>query len=224
MRANFRESRGKLRQHALREGAGWGSIQLQRTLDFLADRRITSKTSARTIASYWPIDSELCLLPGVANRNATQNKSAGQPVAYEGTISWQLPLTLPSKELSWFELSPEVETWPRDRNGLPLTPADVSTGRFAEHQPAPWIVLVPCLAVDRDGYRLGYGGGYYDRFLEKHAANCLTIACVPDELLLEAGKIPVESHDRPVDLIVSERRLFEPRREQLLEKINLFNC
>lgn len=208
----------------MRESGHWGRVHLQRTLNFLSDRQITSKTSARTIASYWPIASELCLLPRGMSGDSAQNINSGNPVTHEGTISWQLPLTLPSKELCWFELSPEVAGWPRDRYGLPLPPAGVVAGRFAEHLPTPWIVLVPCLAVDNEGYRLGYGGGFYDRFLAQNEKNCLTIACVPDELIMVSGEIPVERHDRPVDLIVSERRLVEPRGDELLAKINLFNC
>lgn len=220
----MRESREKLKHQELCGGGSWGRVHLQRALNFLSDRQITSKTSARTIASYWPIGSELCLLPRGMSGDTAQNINSGIPVTHEGTISWQLPLTLPSKELFWFEHSPQVESWPRDRHGLPLPPADLTTGRFAEHHSAPWIVLVPCLAVDAQGYRLGYGGGYYDRFLEKNAHNCLTMACVPDELILEVGKIPVEEHDRPVDLIISERTIIEPRGEDLRNKIKLFSC
>lgn len=220
----MRESREKLKQKALRENRNWGGRHLLRTLEFLTVQRVMTEESKRTIAGYWPIGSELCLLPEAADASDKQKNDSVNPNTLGGRMTWQLPVTLPSKELSWFDLSPDVANWPRDKRGLPLPPPHVTAGRFAEHHPAPWIVLVPCLAADRAGFRLGYGGGYYDRFLEQNAQSCLTIACVPEELLLDCGEIPIENHDCPVDLVVTEQEIIKPRPKQLLEKIKLFNC
>lgn len=61
------------------------------------------------------------------------------------------------------------------------------------------LVLVPALAVDKENYRLGYGGGYYDRFLQK--LNVKTIVCIPKELILES--VFPEIHDIKIDKILS---------------------
>jgi 5-formyltetrahydrofolate cyclo-ligase len=53
------------------------------------------------------------------------------------------------------------------------------------------LVLVPCLAMSREGQRLGYGGGYYDRFLAANPQG-LKIGIVYDELLCS---LPIERHD-----------------------------
>ena len=45
------------------------------------------------------------------------------------------------------------------------------------------LVIVPALAVDKENYRLGYGGGFYDRFLTN--INCKTITCIPKIYCLE---------------------------------------
>ncbi len=91
--------------------------------------------------------------------------------------------------------------------------ADVEPGHFGIREPkqsllAPVaaddidLVLVPAVAYDRRGYRIGYGGGYYDRFfsgLHHHPVKLgLAFACqmVPT--------IPADSHDIPVDIIVTE--------------------
>lgn len=66
------------------------------------------------------------------------------------------------------------------------------------------LILVPGLAFDRSGYRLGQGGGYYDRYLEKYDGH--TIALCRDPFLLD--HIPREPHDRRLELIVSETALF----------------
>ena len=59
-------------------------------------------------------------------------------------------------------------------------------------------VLVPALAVDRTGARLGRGGGWYDRALAWRRPGAPVLAvCWPWELA--AGGVPVEAHDRPVD-------------------------
>ena len=62
------------------------------------------------------------------------------------------------------------------------------------------LALVPCLAADRAGYRVGYGGGYYDRFLA--GARCASICLCRQRALVEA--VPREAHDAPVDCVVTE--------------------
>lgn len=64
------------------------------------------------------------------------------------------------------------------------------------------LILVPGLCFDEQGFRLGHGGGYYDRYLA--GASGATVALCRDRLLFPA--LPVESHDRPVDLILTETR------------------
>jgi 5-formyltetrahydrofolate cyclo-ligase len=63
-------------------------------------------------------------------------------------------------------------------------------------------VLVPAAAVDRHGNRLGWGKGYYDRFLASIDASTLAVAVVFDSDVVD--DVPTESHDRAVDLIVTE--------------------
>jgi len=59
------------------------------------------------------------------------------------------------------------------------------------------VVLVPALAVDHAGHRLGRGGGYYDRALSLLPAATTVLAVVYAEEVLDA--VPVEPHDHPVD-------------------------
>jgi 5-formyltetrahydrofolate cyclo-ligase len=61
-------------------------------------------------------------------------------------------------------------------------------------------VIVPGLAYTEKGYRLGFGGGYYDRFLSGYEGCTLSLAF--REQLVE--KLPVESFDMPVDKIITE--------------------
>ncbi|MBQ9897992.1 MAG: 5-formyltetrahydrofolate cyclo-ligase [Ruminococcus sp.] len=65
------------------------------------------------------------------------------------------------------------------------------------------VCIVPGLAFTLNGGRLGYGGGYYDRFLSVHK-DIYTIALAYEELI--APQLPLEEHDLRVDQIITEER------------------
>ena len=75
----------------------------------------------------------------------------------------------------------------------------------------PWDVdafILPGLAFDAQGGRLGYGAGYYDRILSKAARNAPKIALCYDWQVLEEP-LPQEPHDIPVDWIVTDTRVID---------------
>ncbi|MBS4023832.1 MAG: 5-formyltetrahydrofolate cyclo-ligase [Dethiobacter sp.] len=82
-----------------------------------------------------------------------------------------------------------------------IRPVDVSDIDF---------VLVPGVAFDEKGNRLGYGGGYYDRFFEELRA-CVPLVAATFELQILPG-IPVASWDRRVDIVITEKRIIDCRR------------
>lgn len=65
----------------------------------------------------------------------------------------------------------------------------------------PSCLLIPCLAVDRQGYRLGYGGGWYDRYLS-HTDIELTVGVLTENFVCD--HFVHEAHDRPLSGWVSE--------------------
>jgi len=67
------------------------------------------------------------------------------------------------------------------------------------------IVVVPAVAFSKSGYRVGYGGGYYDRFLERLANKTITIGINYEEMLFDT--VPKEDHDLAVDMVVTDKRL-----------------
>jgi 5-formyltetrahydrofolate cyclo-ligase len=68
----------------------------------------------------------------------------------------------------------------------------------------PALVLVPLLAFDADGHRLGYGGGYYDRTLDAlKGVPAVGIAYAGQEVPL----LPREGHDHPLDAVITENGL-----------------
>lgn len=68
------------------------------------------------------------------------------------------------------------------------------------------VCVVPGLAFDKKGFRLGYGKGYYDRFLSRHK-NIKTIGVCYDETLAEG--LPYDKYDIPVDYIVTQSGVFK---------------
>lgn len=66
------------------------------------------------------------------------------------------------------------------------------------------VAIIPLLATDVQGHRLGYGGGFYDRFLENHP--CYKVGlCYEKQILSE---IPFEPHDILLNAICTEQRFF----------------
>ncbi len=66
------------------------------------------------------------------------------------------------------------------------------------------VILVPALCYDVQRYRLGQGGGYYDRFLE----NCPAVSVGIGRERLMPVSVPREAHDLPVDVLLTEARVF----------------
>ncbi|EMR05936.1 hypothetical protein C772_02207 [Bhargavaea cecembensis DSE10] len=69
------------------------------------------------------------------------------------------------------------------------------------------LLIVPGVAYSESGYRVGFGGGYYDRYLTQFAGDRVSLAF--EEQL--CGEVPVEPHDIPVDSIFTERRMIDCR-------------
>jgi 5-formyltetrahydrofolate cyclo-ligase len=69
------------------------------------------------------------------------------------------------------------------------------------------VILMPGVAFDITGGRLGYGGGYYDRFLEKCGSHCTLIALAFE--LQVVDHVPCADHDHHIHKIVTEKRVID---------------
>ena len=78
--------------------------------------------------------------------------------------------------------------------------------RGAESLKEADLIIIPALAASADGTRLGQGGGWYDRALTHRSPGVPVVAAIFDDEVLEAGLIPAEPHDIPVDAIVTPTR------------------
>ncbi|UOQ86010.1 5-formyltetrahydrofolate cyclo-ligase [Gracilibacillus salinarum] len=69
------------------------------------------------------------------------------------------------------------------------------------------LIIVPGIAFDKSGYRIGYGGGYYDRYLQSFRGKSISIAAG----FQLYSSIPVQPHDIPVDIIITDVcKLYQP--------------
>lgn len=93
---------------------------------------------------------------------------------------------------------------------------DLQPGRYGIAEPAgaetvaSWeldLILVPMIAADRKYHRLGYGQGYYDRFLAS-ASGCRA-GLLFREFLLD-GELPVDAHDVRLDVLITESGVMQP--------------
>lgn len=95
---------------------------------------------------------------------------------------------------------------------------ELTEGPFGTKEPGsdfvtvqPDIILVPMLAFDESGHRLGYGGGHYDRTLEAyrkqgHSFTAIGVAYEGQR----RDKLPVAAYDQPLDIIVTEQKVYRP--------------
>ena len=79
-------------------------------------------------------------------------------------------------------------------SGIELSPEEID------------IIIVPALMADKKGHRLGYGKGYYDRFLKKLSEKCIKIVLIPEVLMTE--ELPYDEFDVPVDMAITQNKIY----------------
>ncbi len=119
-----------------------------------------------------------------------------------------LPIVHDDGSLGWVDYT-GPESLRLSERGIP-EPFGVEIGRGAKAlvEAQVDVMLIPALAVDKSGARIGKGGGFYDRVLaELPSHRPIRIAIVHDDDLLPAGTIPIESFDRPVHAVLTPSKL-----------------
>ena len=138
------------------------------------------------VAGYWPIEAELDVRPLLYRLHKLGNDLC-LPIVAQNT-----------KALSF-------RSW---RPCDPLVPA--SFGTFVppknSRKVVPQLLIVPLIAFDERGHRLGYGGGYYDCTLSTlTASGAVSVGVAFEEQLV--NEVPSEIHDIPLDWIITEERV-----------------
>lgn len=171
-----------------REVAGERKAQL----DSAICDRITSLSSFRfadTVLIYSPIGDEVDV-SGLALRALELGKKVAFPVCDTA-----------AREMT-FKYVNSLDELERGAYSIPEPRADAEVFSHRRHA----LCIVPALAFDRRGFRLGYGGGYYDKFLK--GFDGVSLGVTYDALI--ADKLPTGVYDVPVDVIITERRSIIP--------------
>lgn len=126
--------------------------------------------------------------------------AAGKRYALPCTLTGASEGQMAFRQLDFFDpsaLRPARYGIPEPTEDCPLLPLQALQGA---------LILVPGLAFDEDGYRIGYGGGYYDRFLADLAAQGVSVTTVGLVFArCRVPSLPHEAHDVPVDIVLDER-------------------
>ncbi|MEM9436266.1 MAG: 5-formyltetrahydrofolate cyclo-ligase [Pseudomonadota bacterium] len=151
--------------------------------NFLADHR------GVPLAGFMPINTEIDPLP------AMEEAAAHGPVGIPVIQSAGMPLTFARWEPGMALVEGAFKAM------IPEAPEEM----------IPEIVIVPLVAFDAHGGRLGYGGGFYDRTLEGLRAARPTLAAGFAFAAQEAEALPLEPTDQPLDLIITEQGILDLR-------------
>ncbi|UCH33258.1 MAG: 5-formyltetrahydrofolate cyclo-ligase [Armatimonadota bacterium] len=144
---------------------------------------------ARTILAFLSTRSEVLTEPFIA-RALTSGKTVGAP----RTLLGEKRLDFRRLRGSGDDLvAGPFEILEPNADAPPLDPARAD------------IILVPGLAFDEQGYRLGYGGGFYDRLLAGLAVRAAAVGVAFEAQMIE--RVPREDRDLPVGWVVTEKRI-----------------
>jgi 5-formyltetrahydrofolate cyclo-ligase len=111
---------------------------------------------------------------------------------------WGLPRCV-DRDLVWHRFDRRIDTLQTGAFGI-LEPSATSPELNASQVD---LILVPCVGCDRRGYRLGYGGGFYDRLLaDPDWARIPTIGITFSPMVVD--QLPVDPWDRPLDRVCTE--------------------
>jgi len=141
-------------------------------------------TPGAVIAGYWPKDDEFDIGPLLSRLSAD-----GHPIALPVVVAPGVPLIF--------------RQW-RDGDGLEPGFMDIPAPLPDAPELKPDIVLVPFLQADRYGFRLGYGGGYYDRTLTLLRAKGQILAIGVGFAGQIADDVPHDARDARLDGILTE--------------------
>lgn len=158
----------------------WGQKQFFRALELLKIKDLDELNKKFQVACYFPIQAELDL-------------------RFLSNSNWIFPHAHQGKELHWFEYGDGVQDYAISKHGIPEKKEEHCFSY--EPKDKPLLCFVPALACSKNGYRLGYGGGYYDKFLEKWGSHILSVVCLPSEDFL-FDELPIDDHDHRVDAVI----------------------
>lgn len=135
--------------------------------------------NARTIYGYMPYNQEVRTIP-MLEQALKDGKRVAVPKCYGDEMRFIF-----------------LEDLSKVEKGYAGIPEPIADGPIADDETA--LVLMPGLAFDPQGHRIGYGGGFYDKFLAAEPGHPTLALCYAFQMLPE---LKTEAHDIPVDYVL----------------------
>lgn len=208
-----------MRAHLLAQRAAWATTPAAHAAAASLGhnlRALIEQLEPQCLGLFWPLEGEFNaaehLLPLLGAVNLGQLLEAKPPPAAEAEqdaddddeefteaepMHWALPFAYKSPRRM------DYRRW----DGTPPSLQDeCGIGSSKGAVVVPDVVLVPCVGFTREGYRLGYGGGYFDRWLTAHPG----VTSIGLAWSLGECHFAAEPHDQPLTLVLTEREVISP--------------
>jgi 5-formyltetrahydrofolate cyclo-ligase len=192
--ADISTAKAILRREAIARRDALRAAERQQAAETIADRPFpVAITPGAVVSAFMPLKSEINPLPLMRKLVA-----AGAALALPVVAGKGLPLV--------------IRRWDF---GAPLASGVWGIREPPPDAPAidPDVLIVPLLAFDRHGHRLGYGAGYYDRTIAALRAKKPIVAIGIGYAAQEVERVPITPRDERLDLVLTERETIEVRSE-----------
>lgn len=136
---------------------------------------------------------------------AFRNEVSCEPVIKQAFLDNKkvfVPVTdMESKTMNFYQITADTD-WKEGNYGI-MEPVLTSDTPILQNRA---LILMPGLVFDKNKHRIGYGGGYYDKYLEQNPIHVTAALCYAFQVL--DVTLPYEEHDILPDYIVTENRIF----------------
>ncbi|UMZ74574.1 5-formyltetrahydrofolate cyclo-ligase [Natranaerofaba carboxydovora] len=196
MEDKMKEEKKRLRKEMIDKRKEIPIEEVDRKSESIKEKFISfsSYQKANSIMAYLPFQNEVDTMPIIKDA-IKKGKKVTVPKTYPKTKT-MVPALIVDLEND-FAYGNYGVLEPKEDRLFPLEPTEID------------LVVVPGVAFDEDGYRLGYGGGYYDRFISKLREDTILAAVSFEEQIVT--KVPLDKWDKRLHLIFTEDRVIDVR-------------
>lgn len=214
--------RPALRTHLLTQRAAWGPTPAAHAASASLGHQLRVLLEAlepQCLGLFWPLEGEFnaaeqlasLLQPGnlgIHEISSPSSSSSAAPgdVGEDGADSQDGPAEPMQWALPFAYKSPRRMDYRRWDGQTPSVQDECGIGSSMGAVVVPDVVLVPCVGFTREGYRLGYGGGYFDRWLSRHPG----VTSIGLAWSFAECHFAAEPHDQALTLVLTERETISP--------------
>lgn len=208
-------SRPELRAQLLADRAAWLATPASHAAAAGLGARLQqllAQLEPQCLGLYWPLEGEFNAAEALRGMALTQDHALSAPLALDADEDEGLdedeesPRTPTIWALPYAFKSPRRMDYRRWDGAAPGLTDECGIACSSGAPVVPDVVLVPCVGFTREGYRLGYGGGYFDRWLAAHPG----VTSIGLAWSISEAHFPVEAHDQALTLILTEKEAIMP--------------